>query len=97
MYNTNIYYSPLRHVCIPFFLHPVGVNRPWQDWWMTGQMDEWPQLVNFSCLNQGSAVINNSTKPPLGIRAIFRDDDHSSQKIKYPVPIYNHNYHKKNT
>ncbi len=51
-------------------------------------------LAHFSCLNQGWAVISNSTKPPLGIRAVFRDDDHHSQKIKYPVPIYNHSYHK---
>jgi len=51
-------------------------------------------LAHFSCLNQGSAVISNSTKPLLGVRAIFKDDDHSSQKIKYMVPIYNHSYHK---
>jgi hypothetical protein len=42
----------------------------------------------------GMAVITNSTKPLLGIRAVFRDDDHSSQKVKYLVPIYNHSYQK---
>jgi hypothetical protein len=41
MYNTNIYYSPPRRVCIPLFLHPVGVNRPWQDEWMTRQLNGW--------------------------------------------------------
>jgi hypothetical protein len=30
----------------------------------------------------------------LVIRAVFWDDDHGSQKIKYPVPIYNHSYQK---
>jgi len=41
MYNTNIYYSPPRRVCIPLFFHPIGVKRPWQDEWMTRQMDGW--------------------------------------------------------
>ncbi len=57
---------------------------------MTRQMDD---RTNGQ-MDQGLAIINNSTKPSLGIRAIFRDDDHNSQKIKYMVPIYNHNHHK---
>jgi hypothetical protein len=28
-------------ICIPLFFCPIGVNRPWQDGWMTGCMDRW--------------------------------------------------------
>ncbi len=41
IYNINIYYSRPRCVCIPLFLRPVGVNKPWRDGWMTGWMDKW--------------------------------------------------------
>jgi len=32
---------PLRRVCIPLFLRPVEINRPWWDGWMARQMDGW--------------------------------------------------------
>jgi hypothetical protein len=51
-------------------------------------------LAHFSCLDQGWAVIRNSTEPPLGIRAVLRDHDHGSQKVKYQVQIYKHSYQK---
>ncbi len=61
------------------------INKRYQTWSWSFHS----HLAHFSCLNQGSTIISNSTKPPLGIRAVFRDDDH-----KYLVPIYNHSYHK---
>jgi len=33
--------SPSRCVCIPLFLCPIGVNRPWWDEWMTRWTDRW--------------------------------------------------------
>ncbi len=32
---------PLRRICIPLFLCPVRVNRPWRDEWMMEWMDRW--------------------------------------------------------
>jgi hypothetical protein len=28
-------------VCIPLFLRPIGINRPWQDGWMDDEIDGW--------------------------------------------------------
>jgi hypothetical protein len=33
--------SSSHYVCIPLFFCPIGVNRPWQDGWMTRRMDGW--------------------------------------------------------
>ncbi len=39
-----IFNSPM---CIPLILHLVGINRPWQDGWMTKQM--W-SIISSICL-----------------------------------------------
>jgi hypothetical protein len=51
----------------------------WTKWYQTWSQSFHSHLAHFSCLNQGWVVISNSTKPLLGIRPVFRDDDHSSQ------------------
>jgi len=33
-------YCFLRHVCIPFFICLIRVNRPWWDEWMIGWIDD---------------------------------------------------------
>jgi len=41
IYNTNIYYYLSHRICIPLFLRPIEVNKPWWDGWMTKRMDRW--------------------------------------------------------
>jgi len=73
-------------------LPPLQLLRRSTERYQTRSQSFHSHLAHFSCLNQGWAVIRNSTKPASGIKAVFNDDDHSSQKIKYLVPIYNHSY-----
>jgi hypothetical protein len=56
--------SSLCYVCIPFFLHAVGIHRPWWDGWMTRRMDKWMKwcfTMSFTICNtiQHSPSIGN--------------------------------------
>jgi hypothetical protein len=59
IYNTNIYYSLPHRIYIPLFLHPVEINRPWRDEWMTKQMNRWMKwcfTMSFTICNRHVAT-----------------------------------------